>query len=172
MKPLELERALESMTLLVDSREQPTENLFRRIEDSGLPFQRKKLDQGDYSCSCILPDGSEFNFSNNVVVERKMSIDELCQCMGRERSRFQREFERAKDAGCKIYLLVEEGNWEKVYNGKYRSKMSPQALVASIDAFRARYNMQLDFCRKETSGKIIKDILYRELKEFLMKEGD
>ena len=98
-----------------------------------------------------------------------MNLDELCQCFGRERKRFEREFERAKAAGTKIYLLVENGNWEKAYNGKYKSLMPPQALIASINAFRARYGMQLDFCKEETTGKVIHDILYRELKEYLGK---
>ena len=66
-----------------------------------------------------------------------------------------------------MYLLVENATWEKVYSGKYRSLFTPQALIASIDAFRARYGMQLDFCKAETTGRIIRDVLYRELKEYL-----
>lgn len=167
MTPFELTSSLESMTLLVDTREQPTEKLKERIRQTGLPFERRKLEQGDYSCKCTVPDGSELNFSNRVAIERKMNLDELCLCFGRERKRFEKEFERAKQAGCRIYLLVEGGNWEKVYNGKYRSLYNEKALVASIDAFRARYGMQLDFCKPETTGKLIRDILYRELKEYL-----
>lgn len=98
-----------------------------------------------------------------------MNLDELCQCFGRERARFEREFQRASGAGCRIYLIVEDGTWEKAYNGKYRSLLKPNALVASIDAFRARYGMQLDFCKPETTGRLIKDILYRELKEYLLE---
>ena len=49
--------------LLVDTREQPTEKLKRRIEEAGLPYVRKKLDFGDYSCSCVLADGTELDFS-------------------------------------------------------------------------------------------------------------
>ena len=167
MTPFELEKSLESLTLLVDTREQPTKRLKNRIESTGLPYERCKLDYGDYSCKFILPNGSECNFSEHVVIERKMNLDELCMCFGKERSRFEREFERAKAAGCRIYLLVENGDWEKVYNGKYRSLYNSKALVASIDAFRARYHMQLDFCKEETSGRLIRDILYREVKEYL-----
>lgn len=169
MTPFELERSLESMTLLVDTREKPTQKLMDRIALAGLPYERRKLNQGDYSCKCILPDGSELDFSNKVVVERKMNLDELCMCFGRERKRFEREFQRAKDVGCRVYLLVEGGSWEKAYNGKYKSLYNQKALVASIDAFRARYGMQLDFCKEETTGRIIKDILYRELKEYLQR---
>ena len=170
MTPFELKASLESMTLLVDTREQPTERLQRRIDDTGLPHLRQKLDYGDYSCQCLLPDGNQLDFSNKVVIERKMDIGELCTCFGRARTRFEQEFERARAAGCRVYLLVENGNWEKVYNGKYRSQMKPKALIASINAFRARYGMQFDFCKDATTGQLIRDILYRELKEYLENE--
>lgn len=163
----EIDQCMESMVLLVDTREQPTKRLSDRLEATGLPYERQKLDSGDYSCMCTLPGGGVLDFSSRVVIERKMDLDELCMCFGKERPRFEREFERAEESGTKVYLLVEGGNWEKVYNGKYRSLLKPQALVASIDAFRARYGMQLDFCKPETTGKLIRDILYRELKEYL-----
>ena len=65
---------------------------------------------------------------------------------------------------------MENGTWEHAYCGKYRSMYNPKALIASIDAYRARYGMQLDFCKAETTGKLIRDILYRELKEVLENE--
>lgn len=170
MNNFEIERSLESIRLLVDTREQPTERYERRIEQIGLPHERRKLNYGDYSCECTLPDGSTLDFSNKVVIERKMSLDEICLCYGKERKRFEREFERAKQDGCKVYLLIEGGNWEKSYGGKYRSLLNPSALTASLNAFRARYGMQLDFCKEETTGKLIHDILYRELKEYLQNE--
>ena len=170
MTPFELKSSLESMTLLVDTREQPTENLKKRIGQTGLPHERRKLDFGDYSCQCALPDGSILDFSGRAAVERKMNLDELCLCFGKERRRFEREFERAKAAGCRIYLLVENGSWEHAYNGRFRIKYNPKALIASIGAYRARYGMQLDFCKAETTGKLIRDILYRELKEVLENE--
>ncbi len=154
----EIDRCVESMVLLVDTREQPTKRLKDRLEATGLPYERQKLDVGDYSCKCTLPGGESFDLSARVVIERKMNLDELCMCFGKERPRFEREFERA-----------EGDNWEKAYNGKYRSLLKPQALVASIDAFRARYGMQLDFCKPETTGKLIRDILHRELKEYLQR---
>lgn len=163
----EIDACLESMELLVDTREQPTPRLKERIDATGMPYIRRKLHVGDYSCQCMLPTGEVLDFSQNVAIERKMSLDELCLCFGKERGRFEREFIRAHEIGCHIYLIVESGSWEKAYSGKYRSLLQPQALVASIDAFRARYGMQLDFCKPETTGKLIRSILYRELKEYL-----
>ena len=102
-----------------------------------------------------------------MIVERKMSLDELCMCFGRERDRFCREFERIAANGAKPYMLVEGASWELIYAGKYRSQLSPAALSASILAWSARYNCCTLFCKAETSGRLIHDILYREAKEIL-----
>ena len=167
MNPFETNRALKNLTLIVDTREQDTDRLRRRIRQTGLSFVRQKLDFGDYSAKTTLDNGTEFDISSSVSIERKMNLDELCACYCKGRKRFTREFERAKSAGAKVYLLIENANWEKAYNGSYRSKMSPQALTASLFAWLARYNCQIIFCKEETSGKIIREILYREMKERL-----
>lgn len=170
MNPFEVSRALKNLTLIVDTREQDTDRLRRRIRQTGLSFVRQKLDFGDYSAKTTLDNGTEFDISSSVSIERKMNLDELCACYCKGRKRFTREFERAKSAGAKVYLLIENANWEKAYSGSYRSKMSPQALTASLFAWLARYNCQIIFCKEETSGKIIREILYREMKERLESE--
>ena len=170
MNPFEVSSALKNLTLIVDTREQHTDRLRRRIRQTGLSFVRQKLDFGDYSAKTTLDNGTEFDISGSVSIERKMNLDELCACYCKGRKRFTREFERAKLAGAKVYLLIENANWEKAYNGSYRSKMSPQALTASLFAWLARYNCQIIFCKEETSGKIIREILYREMKERLESE--
>lgn len=167
MHPIEVDSALQTMCILVDSREQATKQAKKRYEAFGVPYERNKLDFGDYSAVFTLSDGVTFDLRDFVVVERKMSLDELCGCYTHDRARFEREFERAKDAGAKIYLLIEDTSWELAYNGKYRSQMRPQALIASILAWLARYDCQIIMCKAETSGKLIHDILYREAKERL-----
>jgi len=167
MHPIEIENTLKTMCIIVDSREQSTKRSERRYADFGVPWKRDKLDFGDYSATFTMPDGSVYELRNSVVIERKMSLDELCGCYTHDRPRFEREFERAKGSAARTYLLVEGASWEMAYNGKYRSKMKPQALVASMMAWMARYDCQILMCKAETSGKLIRDILYREAKERL-----
>lgn len=167
MTPFELQKTLESLTLLLDTREQETASLKRRLKDIGLPCKRQKLDFGDYSCELTMPDGSVVRFDRLFAIERKMSIDELASCFTSQRKRFTSEFERAKQAGAKIYLLIENATMEKIVNGQYRSQMSPNALMASLFAFLVRYDCQVLFCKPETSGRVIKEVLYREAKEYL-----
>lgn len=162
MHPLDIQKTLDSMVILVDSREQDTEQARARYEAFGCPWERRKLDFGDYTAvfSCL-------SLENIVHIERKMNLSELCACFTRDRDRFKREFERARQAGAKIYLLIENASWDAAYAGRYRSKMNPAALIASMLAWLARFDCQIIMCKAESSGKLIHDILYREAKEML-----
>lgn len=162
MDYFEVEAALKTMTVLVDTREQDTPRARKRLHDLDCPYERMALSFGDYSVRC-----DRLDLAGLVAVERKMDLDELCNCYCKDRPRFAREFERARQAGAKLYLLVENADWEKAYAGEYRSKMRASALVASILAWLARYDCQVLFCAPSTSGKLIHDILFRELKERL-----
>src|SRR5574344_224135 len=162
MHPVEVKRQLDSLVCLVDTREQDTIRAKKRLESIGLTIERVALPFGDYSARCEALD-----LSDKVVIERKMDLTELCGCYCQSRKRFEREFLRAKNADAKVYLLIENASWEKAYGGLYRSQMRPESLVASMTAWLARYRCQLIFCKEETSGKLIHDILYREMKERL-----
>lgn len=168
MNPVEIEQALSTLTCLVDTREQPTAALNERLKSIGFPARRQKLSFGDYSCELTLPNGERLDFSDYVSIERKMSIDELASCFTTQRERFAREFERAKESNARIYLLVENGSYDKILMGRYRSKVAPSALIASLYAFMARYGCKVIFCKAENTGRIIREILYREAKECLI----
>ena len=91
MNAYEVEQSLQSLTLIIDTREQITGRLDVRIQSAELPYERKKLDFGDYSARCDVLD-----LSDKVVIERKMNLDELAMCFGSQRKRFEREFEKGK----------------------------------------------------------------------------
>lgn len=171
--PFEIESMLKNMVILVDTREQPNRKFNKRVEMFGYPWERTKLDFGDYSCKTLDPKGNVISLQSSVAIERKMDGNELAACFGKDRKRFEREFIRAKETGAVIYLLVEEECWESLYAGqygkslRYRSKMDPRSLVASLHAWQARYRMNLQFCEEDTTGLLIADILKYELREQL-----
>ena len=168
MNNFDLEKTLSTMVCVIDSREHPTPEAKKRWESFGVPYRIQGLRSGDYTAEFILPNGEIFSLENICVIERKMSIDEICGNFCQNRERFIREFERIKEAGAKAYIIVEGGaSWEAIYNHRYHSKMSPQALVASLTAWMARYNAHIIFCRSETFTKLCREILYREAKEIL-----
>ena len=162
-----LDSTLKTLKLIVDSREHKTESLTERLEAARLPFVRRKLDFGDYSAEVTLDNGSVCSLENRAVVERKMSIDELAMCYGAQRERFEAEFIRAKEAGAFTYLLIEGGSFEKILRGEYTSLYNPKALLASVDAWIARYRCQIVFCEPETTGLLLRDFMYREAREML-----
>lgn len=167
MNNFDLEKTLSTMVICVDSREHPTAEAKKRWESFGVPYRIQALKSGDYTAEFSLPNGDTFSLENHAVVERKMSLGEICGNFCQNRARFIREFERIKEAGAKAYVIVEGASWEAIYNHRYHSQMAPQALVASLTAWMARYNAHIIFCRAEISGRIIKEILYREGKELL-----
>ena len=159
---------METFTIVYDTREHETEKLQQRLKSFGCPVVRKKLPFGDYSAFCTLPSGEIFSLEDRVCVERKEHFDELASCYTSQRARFTREFERAKEAGAKLYLLVEMASWEKAYSGIYKSKMTPQSLIGSMTTWFARYNCSPLFCQPDTTGKLIHDVLIKEMREALI----
>lgn len=163
---------MKSFSVIADTREQPTDKSRRRYASMGVPVERATLDFGDYTWNAVLPDGrpiydTENRIQPRITIERKESLDELAQCFTRSRDRFRREFQRAADHQARIFLIVENASFEKLVNGRYRSRFNPNAFLASVTAYTVRYNMNLLFCKEDTSGRLIKEILYRDLKERL-----
>ena len=163
---------MKSFSVIADTREQPTDKSRRRYASMGVPVERATLDFGDYTWNAVLPDGRPIYDTENrihprITIERKESLDELAQCFTRSRDRFRREFQRAADHQARIFLIVENASFEKLVNGRYRSRFNPNAFLASVTAYTVRYNMNLLFCKEDTSGRLIKEILYRDLKERL-----
>jgi hypothetical protein len=75
--------------------------------------------------------------------------------------------ERATANGATVYLLIENGSYEAIINHRYRSKYNSNAFLASLTAWTVRYNLRPVFCKADTSGALIKEILYRDMKERL-----
>jgi hypothetical protein len=75
--------------------------------------------------------------------------------------------ERAMEQGAVVYLLTEGGSYEAIINHRYRSRFNPAAFLASLTAWTVRYNLRPMFCKAGTSGALIKEILYRDMKERL-----
>lgn len=161
---------LNSMEILVDTREQVTSKAQQRYKSFGVPYSRATLSFGDYAANFTMLDGSKlYDISNTInpmcVVERKMNLDELAACFCHSRDRFEREFQRAVSNGSFIHLICEDGSYERIAGHKYNSKFPPNAFLASITAWERRYNIHFHFCSSLETGHLIKEFLYRDMKE-------
>ncbi len=110
-------------TVVVDSREQ-TPLTFRR-----LPSVPGTLTTGDYSFA----GGEEL-----LSVERKSIPDLVGCCTGDSRERFGRELHRLRGFRFKRLLIV--GAKCEVEQHRYRSNVSPNAVLATLSAFEVRYD--------------------------------
>ena len=169
MQQIDEKRMLDSMIILVDRREQHTERAERRYKSFGISYRKATLAYGDYSYNAILPDGrwlydESMTVNPTVTIERKMNLEELASCFTHSRDRFEREFQRAKEHDSRIFLLVENACWENLINGRYQSRFNQNAFLASLCSWLIKYDIQLVFCKEETSGKLIRELLYRDLR--------
>ena len=141
-------------------------------------IQEKGLKIGDYTIAVQLPSGEVVNFQDKIVIERKKDLNELCcnffdKKDEEGKTRFERELERAKEQNIKVILLVEVDNMHsKILSSKYfrfdkASKVSPKAFNSILRALQAKYDISIEYCRKEDSARMIHDILYYHAREYL-----
>ena len=138
----------------------------------------KGLKVGDYTIAVQLPNGEVVNFQDKVVIERKADLSELCcnffdKKDEEGKTRLERELDRAKEQGIKVILLVEVDNMHsKILSSKYfrfdkASKVSPASFNAILRSLQAKYNISIEYCKKEDSARLIHDILYYHAREYL-----
>lgn len=173
--PIEVEKQLKTLEILVDTREQPGRSFDNRVKAFD-NWKRYKLDFGDYSGAYTDLEGNWISLENEIIIERKMDLNELANCFTRERKRFQNEFIRAYDKKAIIYLFIERDTWKDAYlgtygsSGKFRSHFNPKSLVASINSWEDRYEIRTRFMPAELTGQMIKDVIFYHLKNKLLEK--
>lgn len=128
---------------------------------------------GDTIIRCKLPFG-DYALPPTVAVDTKASMQEIAQNIGgtrEEHERFKRELIAARDAGCHLYVLVENDEGitsleEVAYWTNPRLGISPKAingpqLMKAMQTMQLRYGVTFMFCRPDWSAEIIKRLLRR-----------
>lgn len=127
----------DTVTIAVDTREQTP------LVGFTVPTVRATLATGDYSIV-----GCEHLFA----VERK-SMSDLIGSLTTGRERFERELVRLAD--MKRAIIVVEGDLEAVVAWRYRSNVSPKAIVGSLASFNARFGVPTVWCGSPRNAAII-----------------
>lgn len=141
-------------------------------------IQEKGLKVGDYTLAVQLKNGEVLNFKDKVVVERKADLNELCCNLFDTKdenghSRFERELIRAKEQNIKMYLVIETTDMHsKILSSKHfrydkASKVTPASFMAMLTSLCARYNINVWYTDKSNAGRLIHDLLYYEVREYL-----
>ena len=131
----------EKPTIICDSREQ------KPYFFPDFQITVKGLKVGDYSIA-----GHE----DSIAVERK-SINDLISSRSSGRDRFARELCRGQDMN--YFALIIEATLNDIVQGRYRSRMNPEAVIQSLLAFSVRYGMPVFFCGDRAGGQKITESL-------------
>lgn len=153
--------------IVVDTREKPQaiKTILETFDKAGVQHVSSKLLFGDYM---------DYN-RPGVVVDRKQNIAELAKNCTTDQKRFRAELERAKMAGAKLVILVEQNKykdrdtWVSVQDVSDLMKWSsPHTTIRGEKVFRVlsafiyKYNISVKFCGKHNTGREILKILYPE----------
>lgn len=153
----EVKKLTQSMIILVDTREKANGHILEYFETHNIPYKRAKLDYGDYSF--MIPAeaaGQDIFFHRSIVIERKASLDEISGNLTKDRERFEREFLRAGNDGCKVYLMIEQvGGYSDIIAHRYRTQFSPTAFMASMKTWESRFDANIQFILPQYAGYYI-----------------
>jgi len=168
----EQEELLKSMIVLMDTREKKNNYILNYFDDKDINYKSKKLDFGDYSM--MIPANENLGimrdiyFTDDISCERKNSLEELSGNFTRGRSQFENELIRSNGAGARMILMVEDGQgYEKIINGKYDTDYNNKSFIGTLQAFRARYGIDINFINPKYSGNFMYYTFYYYLREYL-----
>lgn len=148
---------LKYLTVLVDSREKQNAHILGYFQRQGIPYEVEKLDYGDYSCKLpAAASGRDIYFHDSIVVERKNSLEEISGNLSKGRERFETEFLKARNAGAKIYLMVEDvGGYTSIINHAYNTQLTPVSFMSSLKTWESRFGCNVQFIDSQYSGYFI-----------------
>jgi len=130
-------------------------------------------EHGDRIIRCALPFG-DYMAVPPVSVDTKASMQEIAQNIGgstAEHNRFRKELQRAREAGCHLYILVENDEGIRDLEGvatwvNPRLIDSPKAitgerLAKAMQTMQERYGVTFLFCHPERAAAVIHYLLER-----------
>lgn len=166
------------MKIICDTRQKAGkhENIDKYFERNGIETEQKALKIGDY-----MVDGG------SVVIDTKADLQEVYGNLIHDHDRFRRECIRAKEAGIRLIILVEQAGvetledvktWENPRIAEYNwalehglrvakaPPISSKRLYGIMKTMSELYNCSWEFCSKRSTGKRIVELLV------LRKGGD
>jgi len=147
-------------TLIVDSREKWTQagstdkHISAYLKRHKIDYVVKKLDVGDYMM-----------FGGMVSVDRKQGIEEIAKNLTnpRDKKRFMNEVRLAYRLGVHLVVLIETNKYHDIYDLRgWVSQFSPtngNALIRQMERLKFAYGVDFVFCRYQSVGSKIADIL-------------
>jgi len=145
--------------IICDTREKKGFHFKKSKNCAGMIVQ--KLDYGDYSIKGL---------EHFVIIERKQTITELCNNLGKHRARFYREIERMDHVDHKF--IVVEDYLSAIHNQRY-TRMSASAILGSIVSLMLKHDIQVIFAGTHKNAQdISRKILIKAYQYFLEYQAE
>lgn len=143
----EIKKIIKNMVILVDSREKKNENILSYLDKHKIKYEIMALPSGDYSFALEpIPEldlPHKMFFFDDIIIEKKNSLEELSGNFTQERERFNDEFIRCK--AKHKYLLIENSSYKDLIEGKYNTKYNSKSFLGSLHSFNIRYQLEVVF---------------------------
>ena len=157
----EIKKILNSMVVIVDSREQNNQHILDFFNKKSIPYKVIKNDYGDYTA--MIPKGTinaftcDIYFDRDIAIERKNSIDEIAGNLKDEAYRLKKELAHMNMYDIKYFFFVEDKDFHfNLRNGNYRSQYDPFTLMQRIKKMiEAEYNTVVVPVDKQVMGSEI-----------------
>lgn len=156
----EIDKISKNIVILIDTREQNNSHIIDFFNKKGIKYKTMKLDFGDYSC--MLPAGTidklttDIYFTNDFVIERKNSIDELAGNLKEDAARLKKELAHLNMYQIRYLVYVEDANFEEnLRTGTYNSAYDPYTLMRRIYCLESEYNTAFIGLNKNVMGSKI-----------------
>ena len=160
------------MTIQIDSREKA-----RAIKKIEAEFKKQSIKH--YTSKLFVGDYMSLD-NPRLIVDRKQNLNEICNNVCQDHTRFRKELIRAQENGIKLIILCEHGNGieniqDLIFWDNPRSKkrvrvdgvwtdievkaMKGDVLYKILSTLQEKYGCEFQFCTKTDTGKRIIEIL-------------
>lgn len=149
-----------SRVILEDTRQQKDKNKHIRLqlESLGYKVDRCKMYCGDY----------QFADNGKIVIDTKQDLQEVCGNLTQQHERFKEECVRAKEAGIRLVILVQDPriqflnevpSWYNWRLKKNKLALTGKKLYRIMATMVERYGVEWQFTTRHKIGERIVDIL-------------
>ncbi len=160
------------IVILHTGNEQVNNHIIDYFDKNKIKHKKKALKTGDYSFYIeACPDLGfvrDTYFVDQLVIERKNSVDELATNFIEHDERFFKELNRFINIDY-CYILIEDDRIDDIIEHNYRSKYDEKAYLRRLLSVQKVSNFYLNFVKKENMGKMIYEICLSALNGMILK---
>lgn len=152
----DINKLINDMVVLADRREKNGRYITDCFSKNNIAYEPATLIYGDYLFMIPAAAGQDIFFHRDIAIERKASLEELSGNLAQKRERFEKEFLRAGNDGCKVYLMVESpGGYSSIIKHDYNTQVSPASFMVSLKTWAACFDCNAQFIDGRYSGYYI-----------------